>query len=154
MASIYLAGPITGLSYEDARNGWRRRFKELLGNTHIKCFSPMRGKDFLAGEKSIKGNPLMYADKAMATSKGILGRDHFDVQNCDVVVANFLGAERVSIGTCVEFGWASAYRKPVVMIVDDNNLHNHAFLHEIATYVVKTPEEAAFLTKTLLTEGV
>ena len=34
---VYLAGPIAGLSYEEASGGWRKEFPTLLPE-HIKCY--------------------------------------------------------------------------------------------------------------------
>jgi nucleoside 2-deoxyribosyltransferase len=152
---VYLAGPITGLSYGDARHGWRKEFADLISDQpHIKLYSPMRGKDFLSKETELDGTPNMYMDNPMATKKGIVARDRYDVKTCDVMVANFLGSDRVSIGTCMEFGWADAYQRIIVTIIDDDNLHQHAMLNEVSGYIVTTLEEAANITKVLLTPGV
>ena len=173
--SVYLAGPITGLTYGDARHGWREEFAAMMP-THIISLSPMRGKDFLMGEKNLKGDPDMYPTNPLARPSGILARDRNDVRTCDVVVACFLGAmNHPSIGTAVEFGWADAYRKPLVMVVEDDptksylkdgmtmqkintnetrNIHLHAFLTEIAGYRTNNLEEAAQIVKCLLTPGV
>ncbi len=174
--TVYLAGPITGLSYGDARHGWRKEFASML-DEHIIPLSPMRGKDFLMGEKNLKGDPNMYPSNALAKPSGILARDRNDVRNCDVMVACFLGAkDHPSLGTAVEFGWADAYRKPVVMVIEEDttipyvnkdgitmheinsleipNIHLHAFLTEIAGYRVNDLEEAAQIVRCLLTPGV
>jgi len=167
MKTVYLAGPITGLTYGKARHGWREEFAAMLPR-HIISLSPMRGKDFLMGEKSLKGDPNMYPTNPLARPSGIIARDRNDVRNCDVVVACFLGAmDHPSLGTAVEFGWADAYRKPVVMVVEDKdqvthfddhdevgNIHLHAFLTEIAGYQTNNLEEAAQIVRCLLTPGV
>lgn len=169
--SVYLAGPITGLSYEDARNGWRAQFADMLADTpHIHCASPMRAKQFLEGRSNLSGAPSAYASNPLATACGITTRDHNDVLNCDAMVANFLGAERASIGTAIEFGWASAYKKPVVMVIEPNgdivtgdgvgqdslvhNPHWHMMMNTIAGYIVGDLEEAAYIVRHLLTPGV
>jgi nucleoside 2-deoxyribosyltransferase len=152
---VYLAGPITGLSYGVARHGWRQEFADLLSDAyHIKLFSPMRGKDFLAKETALDGTPNMYMDNPMATKKGIVARDRYDVKRCDLMVANFLGAEIVSIGTCIEFGWADAFDKPIIMVIDEENIHQHAMLDEVSGFIVTTLEEAADIARVLLTPGV
>lgn len=164
--SIYLAGPITGLSYNEARNGWRKEFAALLADTDIECFSPLRAKDYLESEQVLRGDPGMYPETAMSSPKGILERDYNDVKERDIMVANFLGATKTSIGTCCEFGFAYSLRKPIIMIIekpDDAgavgsnrgpNPHWHAFLTEMAGYVVHSLEEAAFLARHLLKPGV
>ena len=124
---------------------------------HIIPLSPMREKDALMGVDEMQGDPDMYPSNALCAPSGIISRDHNDVKNCDVMVACFLGMSerKSSIGTCVEFGWADAYRKPVVMVIEDkDNIHNHAFLTEIAGFRTNNLEEAAQIVKCLLTPGV
>lgn len=169
---IYLCGPITGLTYDAARLGWRREFRDLLvAGAHslsIEAFSPMRSKDFLEGEKNLSGDPKMYAH-VMATTAGIITRDRFDVQSCDLMVANLLGAERVSIGSMVEYGWADAFRKPIITIIEPEgrsyipdegtvvgvvNPHWHAFVTGLSGYIVHTVEDAVDVAASVLTGGV
>jgi nucleoside 2-deoxyribosyltransferase len=119
--SIYLAGPITGQSYNNARHGWRKTFADILAArelNHIHCFSPMREKEFLEKDQCIGGEADYQSLHGFGTPQGILTRDHNDVRNCDVMIGCFLGAEKVSIGTCVEFGFAHSYRKPVIMVME------------------------------------
>src|SRR5579859_5285939 len=96
--SIYLAGPITGLPYGEARNGWREAFAGMMAaqSPHIECFSPMRAKEFLEGEQSLqcKGEELKSLGVALASPRGILTRDFNDVTHRDAMIACFLGAKR------------------------------------------------------------
>lgn len=120
--SIYLAGPITGKSYQDARYGWRKQFVAMLesrGAGHIQCHSPMRERDALQDEKFISADCGYPSLTGFGTSKGILTRDHNDVMNSDLVVANFLGTTSVSVGTCVEVGFAYAHRKPLIAVLEE-----------------------------------
>jgi nucleoside 2-deoxyribosyltransferase len=70
-------------------------------------------------------------------------RDRYDVMSSDVVLFNLLGTTTVSIGTCIEFGWADAFRKPVVLVMEpEGNLHDHPMVREAAGYIVPTLDEA------------
>jgi len=151
--TVYLAGPITDLSYGEARHGWREEFASLLPE-HILPMSPMRGKDFLDKEVKLVGHPSMYPEHLMATPSGIVCRDRNDVRNCDAMIACFTGYPKASIGTSIEFGWADAFGKPVIMVMEDDNIHQHAMLTEIAGYVTSDLEEAANILFHLLTPGV
>lgn len=153
--TIYLAGPITGLSYVAARKGWREDFASMLPE-HILPISPLRAKEFLVGCNAISGNEteLESYSNPLASASGIVTRDHNDVMTCDAMVACFLGVDRASLGTAIEFGWANAYRKPVVMICEKGSVHDHAMMTEIAGYVVPTLEEAAHIVTSILTPGV
>lgn len=141
---LYLAGPITGCTYNDARYGWRKTFADALqtrmaerGTNHLECFSPMREKEFLEKEQCIDGSADYESLHGFGTPQGILTRDHNDVRTCDAMIACFLGATKVSIGTCVEFGFAHSYRKPLIMVME-------------APYTVTDPET----TETLLLDRV
>jgi hypothetical protein len=51
----------------------------------------------------------------------------------------------------VEYGWADAFGVPIVTVMEkDNSTHNHAFVHQLSTYVVDTMEEGIDLTLLLL----
>ncbi len=146
--SVYLAGPITSLTFGKA-TGWREYVKTKLAAFGIVCYSPMRGKDFLmkrVGGAKVLGQTY---DSPLATQKGIVTRDRFDVMNCDVVLFNLLGADKVSIGTVVEFGWCDAFRKVAVVVMETENIHQHAFLKEIAGYIVDNMDEALEIVKTI-----
>jgi nucleoside 2-deoxyribosyltransferase len=143
--TVYLAGPIGGLSYSEAVD-WRAAVKSDL-NPEISVFNPMRWKSYLRTETCIGDS---YLEHPLSTRKGITTRDRFDVMRCDAVLVNFIGAEKVSIGTCIELGWADAWRKPVVIAMEPENIHVHAMVNEIAGYVVPTLEEAVRLLKAIL----
>lgn len=166
MKTVYLCGPITGQSYDAARKGWRQDFDNRLADAlawtgrlrHIKCLSPMRGKDFLAGTTApIDGSPNAYADlqEQIGSPRGVIGRDRNDVMNCDAVIACFLGCgPRISIGSMVEFGWADAFRKPIITIMEPDNIHNHVFVDHLSTYRVGDIPSAVDLVVHLLTPGL
>lgn len=162
---IYLAGPITGLSYGEARHGWREEFDAMMRASHpdIECFSPMRAKNFLEKASKIAGTADSYGkDSPFGQAQGILARDHNDVHSCDVMVANFLDAKIGSLGTAAEFGFAHAYRKPIVMIIEpaaadytkNTNPHHHVFLTTMASYLVHDLEAARDVVASLLTPGI
>lgn len=152
--TLYLCGPITGLDYNGATD-WRNRVSANLP-WHIMALSPMRGKEFLKTAGIISGAPEMYPGTALASPKGIITRDANDIRSCDAVLANFLGANRVSIGSCHEFGMAYAMRKPLILVMekDGTNPHHHAFITETAGYWVETMDEAVNIATLLLTPGV
>lgn len=150
--TVYLAGPITGLSYGEARHGWREEFTTLLPE-HIFCASPMRGKDFLQNVSNLKGGDSAY-DEPIATSSAIVCRDRNDVKTADAMVACFLGTDKPSLGTAIEFGWADGWQIPIVMIAEKDNVHQHIMMSHMAGYNVDTLEAGAALLTQLLTPGI
>lgn len=153
---IYLAGPISGLTYKESAHGWRQKFqREVDGRAwdDIDCVSPMRGKGFLDGEGPLKGDNNH--PHPLASHPGILTRDAWDVRRCDLMVACFLECGgRISIGTCCEFGLAHAFDKPIITIMEPGNVHEHVFIRQMSGYIVPTIEEAAELAVILLTPGL
>lgn len=137
MYKVYLAGPISGLSYDDCVD-WRDYTIKKLP-TYIKGISPMRGKAYLSAEDIIRDS---YAETVLSCTKGITARDRFDACRCDVVLFNFVGAKRVSIGSCIEVGWADANRIPIVVAIDKDNPHEHGMITETAGFIVPTLDDA------------
>jgi hypothetical protein len=137
---IYLAGPITGCSYGGCTE-WREYVaKNLIPG--VKVISPLRGKDYLLKEKSIRDS---YEHTALSCQKGITARDRSDVTRSDVIMVNFLGAERVSIGSVMEIAWADAWRKIIIIIMDEKNIHSHSMIREVASYIVSNLDDAIFI---------
>lgn len=169
--SVYLAGAITGLTYDEARFGWREEFEGAIirgGGLRVQILSPMRGKDHIeayAGVEVITGHrDSGYTEHVMSTGKGIVGRDRWDTKRASVVVANLKDTApgTVSIGTCIEFGWRDG-NGPLIMIVPEDDpaksggrqhAHDHLMLLEIADFIVHTVEDAAIITLKLLKSGV
>ena len=153
--TIYLAGPISGLTHDEARYGWRKDFAEMMPE-HIFCSSPMRGKSFLKDHGILGSDQSQYSDHAMSTASGITTRDRNDVVTCDAMVACFLeSGGRISGGTFIEYGWADLLRKPIFVIglPDDPNVY-HLMAEDIRGYHTTTIEEAAHLVAKLLTPGI
>jgi len=144
--TVYLAGPISGQSYS-AATGWRVLAERALNKHSIASLSPMRGKAYLSHEQMLQD----HYEQVLCTVKGITTRDRFDVARCDVVLMYLVGANQVSVGTMIELGWADAYRKPVVAVLEGaDNPHWHGMVREIAGFVVPTLEEALGIVVTLL----
>lgn len=143
---IYLAGPISGCTFEECTD-WRDHFIEMIPKS-VQCLSPMRGKSFLKDKGIINGS--YEEDGPFATRRGIMTRDFFDCNRVDIVVANLLNAESVSIGTCMEIAWAYQSRTPLIAIMEEGNIHEHPMILEAIGFRVDSIEKAAFIAKTIL----
>jgi nucleoside 2-deoxyribosyltransferase len=146
---LYCAGPIKGLSYEQAVS-WRNYIAQKLPS-YIRVVSPMRGKDYLKNEKRIIGS---YEKYPLSSKKGITCRDRNDVMRCDMMLLNFLGAREVSIGSVIEIGWADAFRKPIILAMEKDNIHCHPMIEEVAGFIVPTLDEAIEIIVSVLSPGV
>lgn len=148
MRKVYLAGPISGMTFQGSEE-WRDEFKSYIpSGSDIKCFSPLRAKQFLKKKGVIEQS---YADNPLSVDRGVMTRDHFDCATSDLVVANFMGVERVSIGTVMEVAWAHSYRKPLILIIEkEGNPHDHPMIREATGFRTESVEEAAYLALTIL----
>ncbi|MHC4117579.1 MAG: hypothetical protein ACYSWO_08740 [Planctomycetota bacterium] len=142
---LYLAGPITGCSFAGCTD-WRKGVADALAGYNVECLDPMRGKDYLSGETNI-GNEY---DTVLSCSRGIMTRDRFDCTRCDLLLVNFLGATKVSIGTVMEIAWADLCRIPIVIVSEDCNVHNHAMLSEACGFRVESLGSAIDVVKAVL----
>ena len=136
--SVYLAGPITSLSFGEATD-WRAYAMRMLSDSGIDAFSPLRAKTYLSKENNIKDH---YDSNPLSTAHGIVTRDRFDTMHRDLILVNFIGATKVSIGTVMEIAWADACRKPIVIAMEKGNVHEHAMLTEVSGYIVDDLDEA------------
>lgn len=147
---VYLAGPIAGLTYDEGQD-WREHAVSALAQHGIAGYSPLRQKSFLrdAGVigKSAFTNP-------MASDRGIMTRDHNDCQTADAILCNLLGAKSVSQGTVMEIAWAYAYRKPLIVVMEEtNNLHDHPMVRAAIDYRVTSLDQAIAITAAVLLPG-
>lgn len=149
---VYLSGPITGLDFKGCTD-WREYARRALDDLGIDGLSPLRGKEFLRDAGKIVDGMQSVVEHAMSQDAAIVTRDRFDTTRADFLIVNLLGAERVSIGTMVELGWADAARVPVVLAMepqikhlgqafDVQNIHEHPFVRQLAGCRVETLDEA------------
>ena len=131
---VYLCGPINGCTDSEASD-WREAVK-----THFpSALDPMR-RD--------------YRGREQANYREIVERDKRDIDQCDVVLVNFLGSKVISQGTLVEIGYAKARGKTIVVVKEPNNVHNSVFVSETASAIVDNLEDAAAIVSSLLSTGV
>lgn len=129
--TVYLSGPITGKSFEDATK-WRSDTAIELRSHGFKVLDPLRGKSYVLShqrKKPIKEHD--YLHNPSLSDKALRQRDKLDVLASDIVLVNFMDAEQVSIGTVFEIAWAEDYNKlTVVAAPEKDKFHNHAFIRD------------------------
>jgi hypothetical protein len=147
---VYLAGPISGCSYEGATD-WREYVISNLPDS-IRGLDPMRGKKYLKDEVSLdsKLQEDVYTEAAETRAKGVLTRDRFDVMRSDLIFVNLLRAKRVSIGTVMEIAWADIWRIPVVVVMEEDNIHQHGMLTEAVGFIIDNLDDGIQLIRDIL----
>jgi len=146
--SVYLAGSITGLTYDQSM-GWRRTTIEVLANMGYDVFSPMRHKLDLAhkfGDKAIPHTDPSFRDP--------FNRDVHDIRRADYVLCfdpygHSFGRDMPSVGTLVELGIAYEARKYIIVVEPSlvDNLQGtvydvHPFIAGVANDLVPSLNDA------------
>lgn len=142
---VYLAGAITGLTWDEA-TAWRKQVSKALEPFGIECYSPLRFKNYLSHLDKL---PDSYNNE-LSTGKGIVTRDRWDATRCDVLFVNLLNAKKISTGSVMEIAWADLKRIPIVIAMEEDNVHRHAMIIECAGFICTTLERAIEVTKALL----
>ena len=150
----YLAGPINGLTFDDA-TGWRQTVTDRLASSapHIRCVDPMRGN------RPGDGPPWSRQGRGLPNASTIVARDLWDVRAADIVLMNLLGATTTSIGCMIELGCAHAHGAFLVVVLDGRgrdsancrpiNPHDHLFVRELASAVVESLSDAVAIMESL-----
>jgi len=147
---VYLSGGMRGLTGAEARR-WRDLASRLLReNYNIGVLDPMRDLRAIADTDVIRAtydshNPFL-------SNTGMLHRDYLDVQRCSGVLVNLLNHTQTSIGSIIEVGWAYALRKPIVVVLEKNDVlyGDHPLLQATISYRVTTVEDGVCVFGSLL----
>ena len=147
---VYLAGPITGFSYTDV-TGWRDKASKALAKMGISAYSPMRGKEQMAGFTDIGHGDDTLTEGIPTNSRGVMVRDHFDCTKADVVIAYLPESKWPSIGTCMECAWSYDRGIPLIVITPPDSCYcKHPMVFEAMDYRVDTIEQAITIVASLL----
>jgi nucleoside 2-deoxyribosyltransferase len=131
---IYLVHQISGLTKKQVSDYYEDLIKYCKHLGYIVLF-PM---DLRESNSPATGNHTIFQT------------DRWFVQSADVVYASFVGCTRISIGSMMELAWASFLGKHVVVAMESQNPHHHAFVLEAASVVFGTEKEAKTHLKTLI----
>jgi nucleoside 2-deoxyribosyltransferase len=124
------------------------RTKDLMADFGYDVFIPMYGKGHLRTELEFKSHG--YDDSPLTTNHAIFSRDKWMVKQADVLYANFLGATRVSMGSMFELAWGCDQGKQVVVVMEKDNIHRHAFVLEAASVIFEKEEDALLYLERLI----
>ena len=129
MKTVYLAGPITGLTYEQATI-WRNNAKTVLRSKGYRCIDPMEGEADTLNEH--------HPDLHRRVSE-IVHLDKYYVDQSDIIFVNFEHYdEKMSVGTISELAWAWSNGSIIVAVVPDGCPYDRAWLNVLYTFKCKT----------------
>jgi nucleoside 2-deoxyribosyltransferase len=154
--SVYLCGPITGLTFNEAKYGWRAQVHAALTPFGIECLSPMRSKegDHFTDAQQKSLSPMGSNIDVMSTPRGLTSRDRFDTLRCGLLFCNVVGATKISAGSMIELGWADGKHTPILLVMEKGNIHEHAMVVDLASWIVPTTEEGIEVAKAVFKSGL
>lgn len=131
---VYLAGPIEGCSLQEI-DSWRN-------------FVCDHFYDDIIGV-----NPTRITSKSPDC---IITQNYFDTKTCDLILAYLpkeINDRRASYGTIFEIAWAYSLQKPIIIVSDDDYVHNHPVLQECGVHFDKL-EDSIYYINQLFSEYV
>ena len=137
---IYTAGPMAGLNVEQVMERYSTQVKRLK-DMGYEVLCPMTGKHFLKSDYSFVGKGC--GTNPLTTNHAIKERDRWMVGQVDVVLVDFTqGKDKVSIGSCMELAWADELKKHTVVVMEEDNIHQHSFIIDCADVIFPNIDEA------------
>ena len=112
--SVYLAGPIENCTSKEISQ-WREECSAAFLE-NIVAINPYRAE---------------FESSYAETKKRIMMKNYMDTQACDLILAYLpkeINDRRPSYGTVFEIAWGYSLQKPVVIVSDDDKVHNHPLL--------------------------
>jgi nucleoside 2-deoxyribosyltransferase len=129
--TIYCVHPISGQSADDVFEYYEETYQVL--KDYYNVFIPMIGKQSLRTELKFKSEG--YKNDPLTKNHAIFERDKWMVTKSDIIYANLIGTKIASIGSIMELAWASMLGKYIILIMEQNNIHRHAFVLEAADVI-------------------
>ena len=137
---IYLAGPIAGLTEEEATT-WRHDVNFMLPDNII-GISPLRCEPVKPGMTYTTPGAV---DKMWSDPRAINAKNWLDTESADLVLAYLpkeMNDKRPSIGTIIEIGWTLGLKKPLIVVSDDKQLLNHPLIECNAAWRLDNLDDA------------
>jgi len=138
MIKVYCSRPISGCSSDEVF--YYEMIKKELREIGVKFISPMYEPSSIRVE----------GDTNDPKNRAIFKRDFWKVMQSDIILVDFLEANSVSIGCVMEIAWGVAYNKHIILVMDEKNIHNHAFVKESADIIFTNIWDAICYIKKLL----
>jgi nucleoside 2-deoxyribosyltransferase len=128
---IYCARPITGCTYKEVVDYYEDVIS-ILKEMGYEVLCPMCGKSDLSNESEFK--PHGYTNP-LSTNHAITERDRWMTKQSDILLIYLVGATKISIGSVAELAWAHDSGKHTILVMEEGNVHQHAFVLEMADVI-------------------
>jgi nucleoside 2-deoxyribosyltransferase len=145
---------MAGHHYQDI-TGWRETVRDALEAEGIRCYSPLRGKQDVLDTGAPIPATGAEGTHSFASPDFILGRDFNDCTNADLVIANFLGCNKPSLGTAMEIAWCYQNHIPVVLIGEADNINcKHPMILSACKFRTESLDEGIEMAISILCPGI
>jgi hypothetical protein len=149
--SIYCAHQISGLSQEEVLT-YYEKIAIMLNKMGYKVLHPMTGKGILRTDVKFKAESQN--NNPISMNHSIKERDQWMVRMADVILTDLTNTTTVSIGCVGELAWGDILGKHTVVVMSKDNIHNHAFIREMADIIFETLDEALEYLEKLIDQRV
>ena len=129
---VYCAHAISGLSGEEVIS-YYENITEELSKLGCDVYYPMIAKGYFRPEKEFKAHG--YEGKPVSSNHAIYERDTWMVSMCDILFLDLTNTKNVSIGSIMELALASHCKKHTIVVMEENNIHQHCFVIEAADII-------------------
>jgi nucleoside 2-deoxyribosyltransferase len=136
---VYLVRPIAGCVFDEVVTYYEET-ADILSDVGYEVLYAMMGKCQFRGQEGLFKNKGY--THPVSTDRAIIGRDRWMTKKADIIFANLMNAKTVSIGSVMELAWAFDHGKHVVLAMEENNIHRHAFITQCADIVFSNYEES------------
>jgi hypothetical protein len=149
---IYCAAQITGRTWNEVVE-YYKDITLLLGSVGYTVFNPMVNKGS-GGSDSVIGPGNYKTMNPSLTNRAIKKRDFWMVRQADVVLVDFTGTKVASIGMVSELAIADFMGKHTVVVIEEKNIHNHAFILEEADVIFRDMPDALNYLQKLINQEI
>jgi len=129
---------VSGFLYKNVYQYYEETSR-ILSSYGYTVLNPLLGKGILVEEEELKSSGYEYS---IIKDHAIFNRDRWMVKQSDIVFANLTEAKKVSIGTMMELAWAYDRGKHVVVCMQEDNIHSHAFVNGAAHIIFSEYNQA------------
>jgi nucleoside 2-deoxyribosyltransferase len=130
--TVYIGGAISHLSVDEAYTRLNDIKTTLINTKGYKDVTHSLEDVYLhlAADEVVK--PKGYTDSFWTSDISVVNRCLTRIKSCDTVIFNFLGVDKVSIGSVYELAVAREYDKYIIVLMEDDNIHQHCFITQHA----------------------
>ena len=136
---IYAAHSMTGLTGEEVCE-YYGKITRTLRHIGLEVLHPLIAKGGLKDRGTIESHG--YKDISLARDHAIKERDQWMVSQSDIVLVDLSGTTEVSIGCVSELAWADLLGKHSILVLEEGNIHTHAFPLQEADVIFRTLDDA------------